>query len=276
MKPADHLSLRQRLPVWKHWYPDAAFWEPWHMAMLSHGGIGNAPPPVTVMADLYHPAVKQNNPASSLLLTFEKRTLLGHLPAQMRLERTVPESLLTECLDAEPRDLEAFWGDLRGHVEKHVTPDEQPHLDEAARAVRAEMRARGIDPDVAPEFFPNAVTGDVSYAALARNILALALAPSSPLRLRLYCARASFQPYGALSLNIDVPEEFLHSHRESGTREVTLGLNVAIADHVIIPEGDVFVPLLSEVVSFSTLYAPDRSTSSQSRWNGRSSRVILQ
>ncbi|MBB5293767.1 hypothetical protein HNQ10_000580 [Deinococcus metallilatus] len=268
--------MKMRLPAWRGHYPDADFWEPWHMAVLHHGGMGGSPPPVSVMADLYHPARPVNNPASRLLLTFEKRTLLGHLPPEMRLEHTVPQSLLDECLEAPVEDLHAFWGNLDSHVHKHVVPDEQPHLDAAARAIRGEVRRRGLDPDLDPDFFPTAVTDAASYAALARAILFVALLANTPLRFHLYCARADFVPYAALTLNIDMPEAFLQAHGESGTREVVLGLHLAVAERLSLPRETLFVPILNREVNFSTLYAPKAAQSSRLRAGGRSSIVILQ
>lgn len=276
MTDLTQLTLRLRLPVWRRHYPSAAFWEPWHMAVLSHGGVGHPPPPVTIMENLYHPARPRSNPASQLLLQFERRTLLGHLPASMRLERSVPLSLLSECMDVETADLHHFWGNLQGHVDKHLTAEELPHLDEAARAIRSEVRQRGLDPDRRPEFFPERVTDGLSYAALARAILFVACLRSSPLRLRLYCARSEYAPYAALSLNIDVSETFLHSHGEPGGREVVLGLNLAVADRIEGREGPIFVPVLSSAVDFATLFAPDQSLSTGLRAGGRSSSVILQ
>lgn len=276
MKAAAQLSVRLRYPFWLRWYPTLQFWEPWHMAVLSHGGLGLGPPPVTVMAPLYHHSAKRDNPATKLLLDFEKRTLLGHLAPQVRLERTVPASLLEVCRDVVVEDLNAFWGDFTGHVRKHLVPDEIPHFDAAARAVRSAVRNLGFDPDTDLETFPLAVIDGDSYAALARAILFLAVLPQSPLGCRLYCARTEFVPYGALTLNIDVTERFLQAHGEPGDREVTLGLNLAVADQVVTPAGQVFVPALQQDVSFSTLFAPDRKSSAQMRGNGRSSTVILQ
>lgn len=246
------------------------------MAVLQHGGMGQVPSPVTLMADLYHPAKPQANPASTLLLTFEKRTLLGHLPPEIRLQRTVLESLMDDCQDTPAASLGEFWGNLDSHVQKHLTSDEQPHLEAAARALRAEMQSRGVDLSLDPTFFPATVTDAASYAALARAILFLAVLPASPLRLRLYSARGDFVPYGALNLNIDVPEGFLQAHGEAGTREVVVGLALAIAERVVTPKEAVFVPILNQELYFSTLYAPDPPSSSRLRQRGRSGIVVLQ
>jgi hypothetical protein len=277
MKAADHLGLAARRAAWTAWYPEASFWQTWHMAMLNHGGMGNPPLPVSVMDDLYHPARPQRNPASTLLLNFEKRTLLGRLPPQTRLERTVPRSLLDACLRVRPEDLQPFWGNLGDHVGRHLTLDEQPHLTSAARAIRAEVRARGVDPDADPGFFPSAVTDVSSYAALARAILFLAVLAETPLACRLYCAtNRSHAPPSALSLNLDVTESFLQSHSEPSEREVVLGLHLAIAEAVAIPAGNLYVPILNTEVSFSTLFAPTAPLSSRLRSSGRSAVVHLQ
>lgn len=278
MTAASHLGLRSRVAAWQQHYPTRAFWRAWHMAVLAHGGMGAAPPPVSVMDDLYHPARPLKNPASTLLLTFEKRTLLGHLPTETRLERTVPRSLLDACAGvADPRDLAAFWGDLSAHVARHLTPAEQPHLSAAARAIRAELRARGVDPDAVPGFFPAAVTDLPTYAALARAILFLAVLPESPLGFRLYSASSSrYVPYDALTLNVDVTERFLQERGESGEREVILGLPLAVAETVEVPRARLLVPILGRLVFFGTLYAPDAPLSSRLRTPGRSATLYLQ
>jgi hypothetical protein len=243
------------------------------MAMLSHGGMGNAPPSVSLMADLYHPAKSQKNPAAQLLLTFEQRTLLRHLPAQMRLERTVPLSLLEECLAVVQPDLYLYWGDLTSHFRKHFNSTETPYLDAVCQAIRTEIQQRGgiVDPAV----FPARVVDVDTYAALARAILFVGLLPRSPFNTLLYCARSpdGHVPYGALVLNIIVPTGLL------GDREVILGLHLAVADMVMVGKGSntqLFVPVLSKAVHFSTLYAPDNAQSSRSRANGNSCSVILQ
>lgn len=275
MTLAQHLTLGNRRAHWLRHYPTADFWEPWHLAVLSHGGMGNGPPPVTFMAPLYHPAEKHNNSAAQLLLNFEKRTLLGHLPGQMTLDRSVPNSLLEACVEAEISDLPLFWNDLPGHVEEHLNATEGPHLDAVARAVRKELRSRGVDISADPDVFPMAVTDSRSYAALARTLLLVALLPDTPFRWRAYCPRGDFVPYSALSLNIDVPEQFFVQHGESGQREVMLGLNLALAEVVSTVAGQALVPVLSSRVSFSTLFAPDRPESSRLRRPGSSSTVFL-
>jgi len=245
------------------------------MAVLSHGGMGSSPPPVTFMSPLYHPAAKHSNPASALLLSFEKRTLLGHLPGRMTLDRIVPTSLLEACVEAEVDDLPLFWNDLPAHVHKHLNATESPHFDAVARAVGSELRSRGVNTAADPDVFPVAVTDSRSYAALARTLLLVGLLPNTPFQWRAYCPRGSFVPYSALSLNIDVPEQFFIQHGESGQREVMLGLNVAVADVVNTVVGQALVPVLSSRVSFSTLFTPTRTESSRLRCAGSSSTVFL-
>lgn len=248
------------------------------MALLAHGGLGNAPSPISVMGDLYHPARPQKNPASTLLLRFEKRTALGYLPAETRLERSVPRSLLEAC--AGVTDLEAlgnYWGNLESHVTDHLTAAEQPHLSACARAIRAEMRSRGVDPDSMSGFFPEAVTDLGSYAALARAVLYLAVLPDSPLRFRLYCATNSpYVPFDALCLNIDVTERFLQQHGETGGREVILGLQLANGETVRLSGASVTLPVLNKRVFFGTLHAPSTPLSSRLRTPGRSATLYLQ
>lgn len=248
MMLSTQLSVRLRRSSWFVHYPNADFWEPWHMAVLHHGGMGGSPPPHTVMADLYHPARPQVNAASNLLLAFEKRTMLGHLPSELRLEKTVPQTLLDDCHDVFVEDLPHFWGNLDSHVRKHLNVDEQPHMAAAARAIRAEVRQRGLDPDAVPGFFPTDVADTRSYAALARAILYVALLPHSPLRFRLYSARGDYAPYAALNLNIDVPESFLASHGEDATQEVVLGVSLANAEKIDLGGNTGFVPILGSWV----------------------------
>lgn len=266
-----HLSVRQRRPAWLRAYPTPAFWEPWHLAVLSHGGIGNAPHPITFMAPVSHPATPSSHPAFQLLLTFEQRTALGHLAPQMRLERTVPESLLSGCLTAVVPDLHLYWGTLRLHVQTHLNPTEGPELDAAAQAIRQEVQSRGLAPD--PAFFPAQVTDEDTYAALARAILYVGLLAHSPFSMFMYCARSAYVPYGALVLNVAVPAAF-----HGGSREVILGLHVAAAQAVQVggKGATAYVPVLDSEVTFSTLYAPDSAQSSRMRTAGKSSAVILQ
>jgi len=272
---ARHLSVSNRRASWLRQYPTAEFWEPWHMAVLSHGGLGSSPPPVTFMAPLYHPAVKHRNPASLLLLSFEQRTLLGYLPGQMTLDRGVPAALLEACIAAEVDDLAAFWNDLPGHVVKHLNAAEGPHLNAVARAVGQELRSRGVDTSLDPDVFPAAITDSRSYAALARMLLLVALLPDTPFQWRAYCPAGHFVPYSALTLNIDVPESFFVRYGESGQREVMLGLNLAVAEVVSTMSGQVLIPVLSSRVSFSTLFAPTTPESSKVRRPGSSSQVFL-
>ncbi|GGO41466.1 hypothetical protein [Deinococcus humi] len=277
MTAARHLSVRNRLGAWRRHYPDLTFWKAWHLATLAHGGMGQPQPPVSVMADLYHPARPRINLASTLLLTFEKRTLLGRLPSETRLDRSVPRSLLDACATVPPGELGAYWGDLDRHVAKHLTPAEQPHLNAVARAIRAELRDRGADVEQLPDFFPAAVTDVASYAALARAVLFLAVLPNTPLSFRLYCAQNSkYQPYDALTLNVDASERFLHSHGETGEREVMLGLQLAVADPVTLEGTRLLIPVLNTEVSFGTLYAPSTPLSARLREAGRSATLYLQ
>lgn len=253
------------------------FWKAWHLATLAHGGMGQPQPPVSVMADLYHPAKSLNNPASTLLLTFEKRTLLGRLPSETRLDRSVPRSLLDACATVSSGELGMYWGDLDGHVAKHLTPTEQPHLNAVARAIRAELQGRGAEVENLPDFFPAQVTDAASYAALARAVLFLAVLPNTPLSFRLYCAHNSpYLPYDALTLNVDVTERFLLSHGETGEREVMLGLQLAVADPVILEGTRLLIPVLNAEVSFGTLHAPSTPLSARLREAGRSATLYLQ
>ncbi|MFB9992647.1 hypothetical protein ACFFLM_11780 [Deinococcus oregonensis] len=277
MMAARHLSVRGRLKAWRRHYPDVAFWQAWHVATLAHGGMGQPQPPVSVMADLYHPARPLMNPASTLLIAFEKRTLLGRLPSETRLNRSVLRSLLEACATVPADDLAAYWGNLTSHVAKHLTPTEQPHLDAAARAVRVELRSRGANLESVPGFFPAAVTDAASYAALARAVLFLAVLPNSPLAFRLYCAQNSeYQPYDALTLNVDVTERFLQDRGETGAREVTLGLQLAVADPVTLEGTRLLIPVLNREVSFGTLNAPSVPLSARLRTAGRSATLYLQ
>lgn len=276
MTLASHLSLHQRKAAWKIHYPGLDFWQNWHMAMLEHGSQ-HPPSSVSVMAPLYHPASPRRNPASDLLFSFEKRSLLSRLPSETRVEKTVPRSLLDACASATPQELAAFWGDLGDHFQRHAIPEELPSLNEAAQALRLEMQCRGRDPDSVPDFFPGAVADPFSYAALARAVLFLALIPGSPCRAELYCASNSeYVPYDALTLNLILPESFLQGHGLGGRREVRLGLYLAASEQYQTPLGSAIIPVLNHRVSFGTLFAPDLVTSSRLRQPGRSATLYLQ
>lgn len=272
------LSITNRWESWHRSYPGVDFWQPWHLGVMNHGGVSASQPPVTLMADLY--AAGRPNPSrgASLLLRFEQRTLLGHLPSETRIVRGVPRALLDACAAVEdPADLHAFWGNLNSHVRKHLTPAERPHLTAVALAVRAEVRARGGNPDAQAGFFPREVQDAASYAGLARALLFLAVLPQSPLRFRLYSARPRHRaPYSALVLNIDVPEAFLTGHGQRSDREVVLGLHLAVADRVTVPGAAVLVPVLNTRVHFATLFAPDAPLSSRMRQPGRAATLYLQ
>lgn len=275
---ARHLSITNRWASWQRHYAGVDFWQPWHLGVMGHGGVSASLPAVTLMADLYHPAKPRGNPGSRLLLQFEQRSLLGHLPSETRMVREVPLTLLDACLEVEdPDELRAFWGNLDNHVEKHLTSAERPHFTAAALAVRAEIQARGMDPDAQPGFFPAEVKDAASYAGLARAVLFLAVLPDSPLRFRLYCAQNSpYVPYDALTMNIDVPESFLYQHRQRSDREVVLGLHLAVPETVTVQGKGLLIPVLDQRLHFSTLLAPDRPLSSRMRKPGRTATLHLQ
>ena len=276
-KLALQLSSRTRFAAWLRHYPSAAFWQPWHMGVLHHGGVIASQPPVSVMTPLYHPASGPRSPASELLLRFEQRTVLGFLPNVIRFPVTVPRTLLSACAAFPPSGLNAFWGNLQTHVARHLSPQDQPSFDAAAQAVRAELRLRRIDPDGVPGFFPSAVTDADSYAALARALLYLATLPHSPLQLRLYCPQnAAFSPPSALSINIDVPLGFLSAHGQLATRELVLGLTLASSEVIHVPGGSVTVPVLSAEINFATLFVAGAGLASQIRRAGYASTLFLQ
>lgn len=241
------------------------------MAVLGHGGLGNLPHPVSFMAPISHPATSSNDPAFLHLLQFERRTALGHLPPLMRLDRTVPDSLLADCLTVVVPDLHLYWGTLSAHATSHLNPKEEPEFNAVARAIRQEIQSRNLTPD--PTFFPAQVTDEESYATLARAILFVALLANSPFSTFMYSARSTYVPYGALVLNISVPAAF-----HGGSREVILGLHVAGAQAVSVGGNAavVYVPVLDSNVTFSTLYAPDAAQSTRMRAAGKSSAIVLQ
>jgi len=248
------------------------------MGVLNHGGVVASQLPVSTLAPLYHPASPAKNPASDLLLRFEQRTVLGALPSRVNLPVSAPRSLLSACAQVmDPLALSGFWGDLNGHASKHLTSDELPYLNAAAAAVRAEIRARRIDPDGIPGFFPVVVNDLPSYAALARALLYLAVLPRSPLRCRLYCPRnAAYAPPTGLTLNIDVPLAFLAGHGQLAERASVLGLTLASAETVVLHGGTLLLPMLGQEIYFSTLFAPQSSLQAQLHQTGHSAALYLQ
>ncbi|WP_148231975.1 hypothetical protein [Deinococcus proteolyticus] len=169
-----------------------------------------------------------------------------------------------------------FWGNLSGHHVKHTSPSEKPHLEACGRALLGEFRERNADPDLLPPgFLPQHILNQDDYAALGRLILFMSLLPGVGFNFLLDSSRSDYQPYGALNLNIIVPNGFLGKHGESGDREIVLGLHLAIAERVSMGRSDAYVPILSQDVFFSTLYAPDAAQSSRLRGHGRASTVVL-
>ncbi|GGJ43715.1 hypothetical protein [Deinococcus roseus] len=245
------LTLKKRHARWLVHYPHAEFWKSWHMPLLGHGGILPTAHDTHHMRSLYRTNQLQS-PAADLLLSFERRTLIGHLPRQTSINRVWLQHILEQAVRKQLN----LWDDvgLQEHYRNHSGPDELPTLNETAAALRVFAQQKNLPQHLIVRFFPKTVQNEIQYGQLALAILFSAMLTDDPgFKYYLYCP---FPPdHHILSLNIEVPETWLHHHGATTWRVVRLGLNLALSEEVHSHKGEPLnVPVLLPHLRISTLF----------------------
>jgi hypothetical protein len=261
------LTIPNRYPRWMQRYPQD-FWQPWHMSLLGHGMIPRQES--TALMETLYRTDTQKTAAATALISFEARTILGHLPPTTGANEALLQEFVEDLEGAT--DVRPFWTTLNDHFNKHVT------LGSSGPALRAASSAcmhyltglTGLSMAEHAEVDPGEVDTPERYARLARLITLLSVTPERHFEFSLYCASDQ-----TLALNIRVPPSFLTDQGEQADREVLVGLTLATADQVPGPGGGVAVPMLVPELYFSTLFAPTPREGKRMYGDGRSCHLNL-
>lgn len=266
------LTIANRHPHWLRHYRQGD-WQPWQMSLIGHGHVPRQEPP-SLMDGLYRTDTQKTD-AAQALLSFERRTLIGHLPPSTGVRPALLQDFAEELDRAA--DLRLFWTTLDAHFDKHVVRgNEGPFLAAAASACMAHLQTLMLlTTQELTATDPGTVSTPEEYARLARLIVLLAMTPERPFAFSLYCASSEYQPMHALALNIRIGQAFLHGYGVLDSREILVGLTVAGRDEVPGPSGGVIVPVLTPELYFSTLFAPEPKVSRGMYGHGRSCDLIL-
>lgn len=266
------LNIRNRHSKWLQHYPKD-FWQAWHMSLLGH----NPRPtehPVTHMYSLYRKD-NQKTPAAQTLISFEARTLLGHLPSQTG---TTENLLLDFAQDLNTNtSSQPFWTSLQSHYNKHVVEGDSGIYLRAASVACMQHLSITTGQSIASlsSSDPGNLTTPEEYGRLARIITLIAVSAERPFRFTLYCSYGDYEPYHGLSLNIYIPQDFLAQYGVLSEREVLVGITLGSQNHVAGSHGGVYVPLLVPEQNFSTLFAPKSREGARMYADGRSAILIL-
>lgn len=266
------LTIARRHPHWLRHYRQGD-WLPWHMSLIGHGALPRQES-TSLMDGLYRTDT-QKTPAASALLSFEGRTVLGHLPPTTGVKPALLQDF-AEDLGAAA-DLRPFWTTLDAHFRKHVTHgDSGPFLAAAATACMRHFEGLMVlTPQEVADMHPGEVDTPEGYARLARLMILLALMPERPFSFSLYCASSDYEPLHALALNLRIDQTFLQGYGVLDAREILLGLTLAGRDQVAGPGGGVTVPVFTPALYFSTLFAPTPVVGQRMYQGGRSCHLIL-
>lgn len=270
MTLSAQLTVKRRHPLWMHAYPSPSFWHSGHMSLLGHGTV----PPVqfdpAFMVDLYR-TDRQNTPAASHLRDFERRTVLGRLPASSFLSVGLLAHFQGELTRFGPR----LWNDLPDHYLKHGRGEEQPTLERAALRLYRYAQEQGVGGGLLETFFPRRVETVLEYGKLGLALLFAALFESpSPVGFFLYCPNPP--ETHSLSLNLELSLGFLADGGPLGDRTVRLGIVLADAE-LFSPPGveGIFLPRLLPRFRIATLFAPIPSIQTRTLHPGHSCQLYL-